>query len=160
MQPARHIAQAVLTDGDSSFSLDVVSWNHDDGFGEAESGLLVDMGVACPAGSWKARASALLAPELDDLARIARDVADGSGFGSMRLSTEDGTLGFRFRFDPDSGHVEVEVVVSDGSSHGTPKCDDSGREVLIRVPPDDISAFATALEEISRRKPRHVAWAG
>jgi hypothetical protein len=155
----KDVATAILADEDSRFTLNVLSW--DDGGEEGpEDWLLVGLDVVSPPRSWSAKASIPLASGLSGLADTADGLAEGGRAGPAEFATDDGCLAFRFEFHPDTGGVDVEVVVRHGDE-GLPACTSESRlTCLLRVSPEQIAAFATALEQISRSRPRDLHWVG
>jgi hypothetical protein len=155
----KDVATAVLADEDSRFTVNVLSW--DDGGEEGpEDWLLVGLDVVSPPRTWSAKTFVPLTGGLAGLAGTASGFAEGGRAGPSEFTTDDGCLAFRFEFHPETGAVDVEVVVRHGDD-GLPNCaSESKLTCLLRVSPAQIAAFGTALEAISRKRPRDLHWVG
>ena len=155
----KDVATAVLADEDSRFTVTILSW--DDGGEEGpEDWLLVGLDVVSPPRTWSAKTSVPLTSGLSGLSDTASGFAEGGRAGPSEFATDDGYLAFRFEFHPETGAVDVEVVVRHGEDR-LPSCaGESKLACFLRVSTEQIAAFGTALEEISRKWPRDLHWVG
>lgn len=159
MAEGSHIAQLELSDQDSRFRLDAVLW----GDPSEDCHLLLSVEVETRNECWRSKATAIVPPTLTSVAAAANALgSDWSSTGIVDYAGADGgpALAFSFRLLAD-GRVEVAVVVDSGLRPDAPiHPDDRPDQVLLRVRPEEVTAFAEALESLASHDPAHFAWVG
>lgn len=161
MYPYTDIARAELSDDDGTFRLRVVGYDTDDPDEVHEDHLVVGVEVETPSVAWQSRAMAVKGPALNGLVDAAQRLTAGAGRSAWRFNGEDGDLAFRFRFHPETGCVHISIVVGDRLELDVPAFPpDEPRTFLLRVRPDELQAFAEALDVIAQRSRKRLQWTG
>jgi hypothetical protein len=161
MNAGNTIATVGLSGGEASFRLEALSWESE----APEKRLVVSIELRSSDGTWRSRAVTVMGEDLDGVAGAASSSLDSHNIrsGLLRYARHGGEpcLVFAFRLLPDGRRIEVSVEVDSSLEPEAPSCPvDRQDTVLLRVSSGQLSAFADALEQIARRDPSHVVWAG
>jgi len=157
MYPHRDIAKAVLSDGEGSFSIKVLSYGLEDVISASDNWLQVEMEVKTPDGGWKACTSVPIYPEITDLANTAQESSLGHTPDRLVWTGTDPDLEFDFTFDVSDGRVDVGIGCVRSDCAGI---SEDGHHLRLRLLPQDVGAFAEALERIAAKRPYDLVWQG